>query len=229
LDRWAGRRATNPYVKRIRPEPSSLITISDFLVDEFYRNHGIRPQHIIPMGIDVSMFGARPAKDIDVIGVGSLSRLKQYDLFVEIVGKLRENFPGIKTMLCGDGEEREHIEEMIQRLSLRENVILTGCVPHNEALSLLGRSKILMHPSSYEGFGMVCMEALYAGAHVVSFVKPMHHHIQSWHIVKNAVEMQAKVLELLSSEHMRHEPILLYSIDDTAKKVMQLFHYPGSN
>ncbi|HEX5151443.1 MAG TPA: glycosyltransferase [Parafilimonas sp.] len=219
-------RETNTYVKRIRPKPSLLITISDFLVDEFYKNHGIRPQHIIPTGIDISLFDAlEEQKDIDVVGVGALSVLKQYDLFVEIIAKLKEHLPDIKTMICGDGEDREHIDEMIKELAVSENLTVTGFIEHRESLMMMQRAKILMHPSSYEGFGTVCLEALYAGAHVISFVQPMYCEIRNWHIVKTKEEMQLKALELLQDLNTKHEKVLVYTTDDAVKKVLKLFGY----
>src|SRR6185369_15038978 len=124
------------------------------LVDEFYKNHHIKPLHVIPMGIDISLFGPQPKKDIDVIGAGSLSRLKQYDLFVEIVAKLKKDLPGLRAMLCGDGQDRNRIEEMIRQHSMEEYLALSGHLPYADVLNLMQRSKILLHPSSYEGFGM---------------------------------------------------------------------------
>jgi len=219
-------RETNTYVKRIRPEPSLLIAISDFVVDEFYRSHGIRPQHVIPTGIDISLFdSSKQEKDIDVIGVGALSVLKQYDLFVEIVAKLKEDLPGIKTMICGDGTEREYIDGMIKELGVGENLTVTGFIPHKESLKMMQRARILLHPSSYEGFGTVCLEALYAGAHVISFVQPMYCEIRNWHIVKTKEEMQLKALELLQDRNTKYESILTYTTDDAVKKVLKLFGY----
>ena len=221
-------RAANTYVKRIRPQPSSLITISDFLVDEFYKNHRIKPRYVIPMGIDISLFAPQAKKDIDVIGAGSLSKLKQYHLFVEIVAKLKKNFPGLTAMLCGDGEDRNRIKEMVSQHSMEEYLALSGHLPYADVLKLMQRSKILLHPSSYEGFGMVCLEALYAGAHVISFTKPMHHNIKNWHVVKTTDEMQAKASELLASSNTVYEAVLVYSMDDTAKAIISLFRYGGT-
>jgi glycosyltransferase involved in cell wall biosynthesis len=220
-------RKSNTYVKRIRPKASSLITLSDFLVDEFEKNHGIRPQHVIPKGIDVSLFKAMPvAKDIDIIGAGSLSVLKQYDVFVQIISTLKKSKPDIKAMLCGGGEDHQHIKELVNKLSLNENLILAGIIQHAEVLQIMRRTKILLHPSSYEGFGTVCLEALYAGAHVVSFVQPMYCEIKNWHIVKTIEEMHDKALELLNDPAINYdERLLIYSIDDCAKAVMKLFRY----
>jgi hypothetical protein len=76
----------------------------------------------------------------------------------------------------------------------------------------------------YEGFGAVCIEALYAGAHVISFCDPMETTIQRWTIAKSSEEMTKKTLEILSKDNINHDPVLLYSMSDTAKAVMNLFH-----
>jgi len=61
-------RAKNKMVKLIRPLPTELIAKSDFLIDEFYKNHRIKPAHLIPNGVDLSMFSKEPVKkDIDII------------------------------------------------------------------------------------------------------------------------------------------------------------------
>lgn len=218
-------RAGNPYIKYIRPKPSSLVALSDFIADEFFKNYGIRPGYIVPKGIDTSMFGAPQKKDIDIIGVGSLSVLKQYDVFIKTIASVKKDLPFIQTVLCGDGEDRKHLEAMIKELNLAENIIVKGAVPHSEVLALMQRSKILLHPSSYEGFGTVCLEALYAGAHVISIVQPMYREIQHWHIVKSVDEMQNKVMEILSGHGLKFEPVLPYSSDESAKKILQLFSY----
>jgi len=218
-------RASNTYVKRIKPKASSLIAMSDFLADEFFKNHGIKPRHLVTNGVDISLFEPVPLiKDIDIIGVGSLSILQQYDIFIEVIAALQKKLPGIKAVLCGDGEAKQQIEEMIKDFSLGKNITLHGTVEHRAGLKMMQHSKILLHPSSYEGFSGVCLEALYAGAHVISFIKPMHNEIKNWHIVKNKNEMINKAFELLRSD-IDYYPVLVYAMDDSAKKIMQLFDY----
>lgn len=217
-------RKTNTYIKKINPKADELVAASDFLQQEFYKNHHIKPAHIIYHGIDTDLFDRQnTVKDIDIIGVGSLSVIKQYDLFVEIIAELKTHFPSIKAILCGDGEDRERLKKMIIDLSLNNNVEMTGLLQHNNVLQVMQRAKILLHPSSYEGFGTVCIEALYAGAHVISFVKPLSNEIKNWHIVKTKEEMLAKALELLKNPNTKFESLLVYSIDEVAKKIMQLF------
>lgn len=216
-------RKNNKMIKLIRPVADELIAKSDFLADEFYRNHGIKPGYIIPNGIDPSAFPASTGiKDIDIIGVGSLSILKQYDVFVQIITELKESLPSITGMLCGDGEDNERIKKMRRDLSLTKNLQMTGLLSPKEAIKMMQRAKILLHPSSYEGFSMACLEALYAGAHVISFVKPMHHEIRNWHVVQTKEEMKQKALELLTDNKTIYEPVQAYSMNDSAKKMMDL-------
>ena len=214
-------RKKNKLVKFIRPAANELIALSDFLVDEFYRNHHIRPAYMIPNGIDVSIFSTNDlARDIDIIGVGSLSRLKQYDFFVEIVAGLKKKKPTLKAMLCGNGEDMERITRMRREHSLEDTIDMPGMLAPAEAIRMMQRAKIFLHPSSYEGFSSACLEALYAGAHVISFTKPMHHDIKNWHIVKIKEEMKQKAWELLNDPHIVYEPVMVYSMEDCVKKTM---------
>ena len=216
-------RSANKMVKLIRPLPDELIAKSDFLADEFYRNHGIRPAHIITNGIDPLSFPVSASnRDIDIIAVGSLSVLKQYDIFLEVVAELKNSLPGIKATLCGDGEDTERLKKIREDKSLTETVFMPGMLPPTDAIKLMQRAKILLHPSSYEGFSMACLEALYAGCHVISFVKPMNHEIKNWHVVKTHEQMCKKSRELLLDPQTTYEPVLVYAMDDSVKKMMTL-------
>lgn len=219
----------NRYVKLIRPQASSLIALSDFIAEHFGRNYGIVPQHIIPPGIDPEMFGeAAVQRNIDILGTGSLIALKQFYMIIELVNSLKEKFPSIKATICGGGPEMKTMKTMISDLGLEEHITLTGELPHAYVLKLMQRSKLLVHPSSYEGFGVVCLEALYAGAQVVSLVQPMNAEIRNWNIAKSQSDMVDIVAELLNNPGSDHNPVAPYLIKDSAKAMMDLFGYKES-
>lgn len=223
-------KADNKQVKRIRPAADELITISDFLVREFEHNHHIKPQHVIPIGIDATQFPAiHNERTIDILGVGSLIKLKQFDVFLDVVQAITEKLPHLKVMLCGDGPEEPFIRNKIVALQLQDKITLAGKLPQPEVISLMQRSKILLHPSAYEGFGMVCAEALYAGAHVVSFCKPMDRDVSHWHTVENVPEMIKQTLALLQLESLADHPVMTFAMEDTAKQIMQRFGYKESS
>ncbi|HYM94231.1 MAG TPA: glycosyltransferase family 4 protein [Chitinophagaceae bacterium] len=217
-------RKENKFVKRIHPDKSELIALSDFLQSEFEKNFLIRPVHVIPPGIDPGQFNTKKlSRDIDILGVGSLIPLKRYDEFLYAVSELKKDYPDIKVVLCGNGPEEESLQIQKTKLNLSDNIQFTGEIPHPDVLQLMQRSKILLHPSSFEGFGCVCLEALYAGANVISFCKPMKQEIKNWHIVQSEKEMIQRSIQILQSSPCENESILPYSIDDSVKKIMNLF------
>jgi len=215
----------NKYVKWIRPKPAELMAISDFVNDEFSRNHKIRPAFTLPNGVDTDLFTAElpGQRDIDILGAGSLIPLKQYDVFTETIASLQHTFQNIKAIHCGDGKEKENIELLISKYEIGNNFHLLGSKRHEELLHLMQRTKLFLHTSNYEGFSTVCLEALYAGCHVISFTKPMNHDIRNWHVVNSKDEMVMKALQLLSDNRLSHERVLVYSLKDIAGQTMQLF------
>jgi glycosyltransferase involved in cell wall biosynthesis len=216
----------NKQVKRINPPASELVTISDFLVREFHKNHGIKPEHVIPIGILPELFPQATAdRHIDLLAAGSLIPLKRHDLFLDIVSRISKHIPSIQAVICGAGPEYDQLAQQAAQLQLNTVLKMEGNKPHPEMLMLMQRSRILLHPSSYEGFGAVCIEALYAGAHVISFCKPMDAAISNWHIVKDIEEMAAKALSLLEDPSVCYTPQLPYPADESAKQLMALYGY----
>lgn len=217
-------RPGNKYINRIHPEPKELVAMSEFLQEEFYRNYKIKPMYVIPNGIDPIAFSPYEGiKDIDILGAGSLSALKRYDLFIEVVKELRNTFPDIKAVLCGGGEKEVELKMLIEKYNLSKNIFLTGEIPHAETLLYMQRSKIFLHPSSYEGFSSVCLEALYAGAKVISFISPMNGSIKNWSIVKTKNEMTNKAEMLLKNDDEKYESVLIYSMQENTNKILNLF------
>jgi Glycosyltransferase len=217
-------RKGNKYFRLIKPKAENLIALSDFIADEFCKNYLIRPKYIIPVGIDTSIFSSeKQERTIDVMGTGSLITLKQYNIFISVIKSLTSFYPDITAVICGKGSEKENLLQQIEALHLQNNVTLMDEIPHSEVLILMQQSKIFLHPSSYEGFGAVCSEALFAGCHVVSFIKPMQINIHHWHIVKTSVEVIGCIKDILLNNSTDHEPVLPYSVDDTARNVIQLF------
>ena len=118
-----------------------------------------------------------------------------------------------------------HLQQLIVRSGAQDIIELTGEKPHHETLALMQRSKIFLHTSCYEGFSTVCLEALYAGCQVISFIKPMDHDIDHWHIVKSKSEMVQKVIDVLKNPATEYTQVMPYVMDDTARSVMKLFDY----
>jgi glycosyltransferase involved in cell wall biosynthesis len=217
-------KKNNHYPGKLRFRREELIALSDFLQDEFEKNHHVRPAHLAPPFIDIKAFPAfAEAKDIDILGAGSLVPLKQYSIFIDAITALKKQFPVLKVVLIGDGPEKERLQNQLLGSGLGSTVSLSGQLPHTEVLRYMQRSKLLLHPSSYEGFGIVCAEALYAGAHVISFTKPLHRDIKNWHIVRDKEEMINQAVQLLKDPVLDHRPVIIEETRNTAARIMRLF------
>jgi glycosyltransferase involved in cell wall biosynthesis len=216
----------NKYTKRIRPKADELIALSDFLLGEFEKNYETRPEYVIPFGTDTKQFTAdTKEKDIDILAAGSLIPLKQYEIFLEIVAETKKQIPNVKAMLIGNGPEKVRLQNLIVKLGLQSTVILTGELPHTEVMYLMQRAKLFLHPSSYEGFSGVCLEALAAGTRVISFCKAMNQEIKHWHIAYSKEEMKQKTLDILQDSKTDYSPVFPFLMSDSAKAIMRLFDY----
>jgi glycosyltransferase involved in cell wall biosynthesis len=217
-------KENNKYVKRINPGSQDLIAISDFIAGEFFKNYLVIPKYVITNGIDKTLFKSEASERvIDIMGAGSLIPLKQYNLFIDIVAKIRNDIPSVTSIIAGNGPEKKSLEERSRYLNTTGNVSLTGEIPYPDVLHLMQQSKIFLHTSSYEGFSMVCLEALYAGCHVISFCKPMETENLHWHIVNTKEEMEEKVFEILNLVNPCFKKICPYTIKDTSLSIMKLF------
>jgi len=217
-------RKRNKYFKWIKPKGDELIALSDFVAREVNKNYGVKPLYVIPVGIDTSLFKTGSVKrDIDILGAGALIPLKRFDLFVEAIAYLNEDFPNINAVICGKGPEMQSLKSLALAKGVEGNITFRGEVPHKEVLKLMQRSKVFLHTSGYEGFGAVISEALYSGAHVVSFCKPMDKEYRHHFVVKSQGEMNARLLSLLKNKKPDHDPVLMCSIEQIAKNMISLF------
>jgi glycosyltransferase involved in cell wall biosynthesis len=217
-------RKNNRYIPITRLKSESLIALSDFLADEYYRNYKLKPAVTIPPGIDAASFPARQVeKGIDILGVGSLIPLKRFDQIITLVAAIADSHPDIRAVICGEGPERKILQQLIQDLHLTDQIKLTGELDHDRVLEIMSESRILVHPSAYEGFGVVFLEALYAGAQVLSYSKPMHVHFDHHHIVKTFDEMKVKLTELLDNRWQDQSSVLIYPIEESCKKIISLY------
>lgn len=219
-------RKENKYPGLIRPSPFELVALSDFIAEEISNNHGIKPALTGYPGLSPSLYPASGNKrDLDLLGVGSLIPLKRFEIFVEVAGSLVEKYPGIKGIIIGDGPEKKRLEALVSENGLRDNLSFAGQKDQDEVIRLMKRSRLLLHPSAYEGFGMVCLEALASGMQVISFAKPLIDPPSKWHYVNSKMEMLEKAIEILREESPDYSPVIPFAISETVSRIMDAFAY----
>ena len=217
-------RPGNAYVRLIKAKAEELIAISDFTARQFYINHKTKPAHIITNAVDTRMFSPnKTTRDIDVLGVGSLIPLKQYDLFVNMIKLLSFFFPNIKAVICGKGPEKTNLHKLIADLNLEGNITLMDEVSHQTIINLMQRSRVFLHPSAFEGFATVVAEALYAGTPVVSFINPMDLPISQLYVARDKDDMLTQLLSLLRNREYVHQSVKVNTAEDAARQMLRLY------
>lgn len=208
----------NYYLKVLPIQKMNLICVSDFQQKQLYKS-SILQTKVITWGIHGADFSYPTTKTIDIIGVGSLIRLKNYDLFIEVVFEINKKNT-IKVVLIGDGIQKEYLEEKIKKLQLENTISLTGLLPYKETLNYISQSKILLHTSNYESFGMVFAEALQCKTRIVSKEVGCAFASKNWHICTSKDEMIAACLEALSipfSENLENPLVIEKTIENYLK------------
>jgi len=214
------------YQRMAKIKAKQLLALSDAAASLFYKSYGKMPSLLLPGVASVANMIAFNKRSIDVMGAGSLIPLKRYDILVEVIAALKNTFPDIYCVMTGGGEEEPKLREQIKHLNLQDNIELKGELPHEASLVLMQQAKLLIHPSAYEGFGLVHIEALAAGAKVISFVKPMHREIENWFIVQTKEAMIEKAKAILSNKDTVSNSVVPFNITDTAQQLLQLLLHP---
>lgn len=106
--------------------------------------------------------------DVVVLSVGRLQRRKGHDVAIRAISLLRQELPGIRYIIAGEGEERRHLEALVTECGLEGVVTFAGVVPDDEMPQLYAACDIFLLPNrqddrDIEGFGIVFLEAAATG------------------------------------------------------------------
>jgi len=104
---------------------------------------------------------------LKISSVGHLHKQKNHPNLINSIDILKnEKKINCQVIIAGEGPERNTIEALIHQKELNNEVTLVGSIPN--PLSLIEESDLFVLSSSFEGFGMVIVEALSQGKTVVA-------------------------------------------------------------
>ena len=106
-------------------------------------------------------------KNAFVVGmVGRLSKQKAPDIFVKAAKLIKEKIPNAFFLMVGDGELRDHVEDLINQYDLNSSFLITGWVNNPTAYMKIMNVGMLL--SRWEGFGLVLPEYMACGVPIVA-------------------------------------------------------------
>lgn len=137
--------------------------------------------HVIPNGVDAPT--VTPAADSQtpsarpvILATGGVKARKGTLHIVRALAVVRERYPSAQVVIVGnprDGSEYTRaVRAEVERLNLRDAVIFTGFVPDETLWAWYNAADVFVMPSmnhgySFEGFGLVHLEAGHAGLPVI--------------------------------------------------------------
>ncbi|MDH3651591.1 MAG: glycosyltransferase [Saprospiraceae bacterium] len=182
---------------------------------------GIEPISQVPWGLDLARIPSpknHVSRDIDILWVGSLIEIKQPSQCLEAISRLGILHPGIHAVMIGGGELLTALRMEIERLDLARHIELKGDLSRGEVLDFMNRSKILLHTSRFESFGMVYLEALYYGMRIVSYPTGIARESSGWIIANHFEELVNGCTQMLALSQDEKESELLFDLSETCSR-----------
>lgn len=97
------------------------------------------------------------------IAVGSLKKIKGYDILISAFSKSNLARKGCQVIIVGDGEEKSNLVNQIHKVGLSEHIVLAGRKSKQEIINLMSECHAFVLSSRAETFGVACIEAMSQG------------------------------------------------------------------
>lgn len=161
---------TNLYAKMILPKVDAIITTTESYASTspVMKNF---PHHAVPIGIHYELFDeSRKKQGITessrdkkkVLFLGRLAANKGIDYLVHAIPLVVKEVPDAKFVICGEGEEKPHVEAYIDQVGVRKHIEFKGKVNLDQMVELYSTSAMFVFPSinRLEAFGIVQLESM---------------------------------------------------------------------
>jgi glycosyltransferase involved in cell wall biosynthesis len=183
--------------------------------------------YVIPNSLNLEYYKPMSEDEIEyrdfMVFIGRLVYYKHLEVVIEALKILRDKC-NVKLVVLGDGPLRRDWENLVKRYGLRDVVEFKGYVSHKEKLYYLSKCRALVLPSTFEGFGIVILEAwAFKKPVIVTDVEPLNkiveHRIDGY-VAKNIPKIWAEYIYIL----MANEELSRQIGNNGYRKLMMEYH-----
>jgi glycosyltransferase involved in cell wall biosynthesis len=101
-----------------------------------------------------------------IVSAGRLIPEKGFDLLIKAFKAIKKTHPTLKLVILGEGQKRLELENLIEEVELKEDVILKGFVKN--VYPYFNQAAVCVVSSRIEGFPNVLLQMMYQNTKVVS-------------------------------------------------------------
>lgn len=154
------------FLKRLHTEGNFNIAITKGVFEHFQLRSCDKVIYDGP--IDITRLSTNENRQKIVLFVGNFLRAKQPDLAIRAFLLFHKSFPDYQMYVVGGWNDTDYVEEcklLISNNKAEEFIKLLG--RRTDVYNLMGKSKILIVPSLFEGFGFITAEGMANGCTVI--------------------------------------------------------------
>lgn len=171
-------RAVPSFVDRAIRRGAHVHAISHHTAAEIVDEIGVSPDRVHAIHLAAPEIGPvgraeRGHRRADateyLLAVGPIEARKEYPTLVRVLERLSARHPHLHLVIAGgSGRASAALDAAIERSTVRDRVRLVGYVTPEVKADLMVGSRAVVSSASYEGFGIVPVEAMRAGVPVVA-------------------------------------------------------------
>jgi glycosyltransferase involved in cell wall biosynthesis len=160
-----------------------VITVTDELNEWIKKEYSINPKKVITLsnGINEQLLSfsfdnneSEYKKDyFCIFHAKAFVSNNGQEYLIRSLSSILEVIPNVRLVLAGDGPQKKRLLDLTKNLSLCENVIFLGNIPHSKAILYIAKADIIVIPSiSIDGFeegaSIFLLEAMALGKPIIA-------------------------------------------------------------
>lgn len=178
--KFSSFKITHFLIKRLYNYADSIVCVSEACKNDLVKKFKVKlsKTYVIYNPIDFDAIQSLSVEPLTLkitefigerkylVSVGRLEAIKNHKYLIESL-KDYLTINDFVLVIIGDGSEKNNLEKLIDEFSLNKNVLLVGY--DLNPYKYISKCQLLIHPSKFEGFGLVLIEALFLQKEIVSF------------------------------------------------------------
>lgn len=191
---------------------SKILAVSQHTASEVKTIHHVNDEKIFIFHITANAIPKKSLaepQNFSILFVGGITYGKGVDVLIKAFYEVSIAMPEAHLEIVGEGDYKQTIESLVNRLKLHDKITLIGPLSHIEALQRIGNAYIVVVPSRFDAFPKVVLESMSFGVPVIAtntggIPEMLRDQVDGFLVpVDNSVLISDKIILLLKNKNLR--------------------------